>query len=155
MSKAKESAIKRKHITVTRMSKSEKAMKKSSMRLIGFTILLLTISVNSLAGECTEKFSWLPNHDTDTANVKGYRIYYGTTDLGPYPMVIDITDTSTIDGRIHGSVAGLECGIRYHFVCVAYNDTGESNHSLQVTTIAGQSGFPWVLLVPVFVNPQN
>lgn len=121
-------------------------------QLLSF-FLLLIFSANSFAGTCAEKFSWLPNEDSDA--VTGYRIYYGSVDMGPYPNMIEVIDTTVVNGRIYATVHDLECGFEYHFVCVAYNSFGESNNSLQVTVVAGQGDFPWILFWPAILNHQR
>jgi hypothetical protein len=118
------------------------------MKVVYLVIIFVCISVNSFAG-CTENFSWLPNQKSDM--VIGYRIYYGLSNLGPYPMVSEINNP-TIDSRIYASVSGLECGVEYYFVCVAYNSLGESENSIQVAVIAGENKFKWTLFLPAIIN---
>jgi len=81
------------------------------------TILILFISTSVWAGECTEEFSWLPNSES---NLAGYKIYYGIED-GVYLNHVDVGKPATIEGRVNGTVTGLDCGQPYYFVCVAYN----------------------------------
>lgn len=122
-------------------------------KMVLFLILVSSANyVNSFAGECTESFSWFPNQEE---SLIGYRIYYGTSDMGPYPMVHDTTDLTEVDGRIHTSVSGLECGTKYYFVCVAYNSLVESDNSLQVSTVAGRSNFHWELFIPAIINQRR
>lgn len=84
----------------------------------------------AFAADCTQRFSWLPNPGSDIA---GYKIYYGSTNGGPYPNAVDIVAPTPVDGRILGEVTGIICDETYYFVCTAYNTTGvESAYSPQV-----------------------
>lgn len=118
------------------------------MKIVILILMLICLSINAVAG-CTENFSWLPNEER---GVLGYRIYYGTTNLGPYPMSSEIYNPVPKDGRIFASVSGLECGTRYYFVCVAYNSIGESQNSQQLSVVVGSSGFNWNLFLPAIIN---
>ncbi|MCI5142752.1 MAG: hypothetical protein D3909_13715, partial [Candidatus Electrothrix sp. ATG1] len=95
----------------------------------------------SFAGECTEQFSWVPNTEQDLA---GYKIYYGLDEAEPYPNALDIgKPPAAADGRIYGTVSGLECGTTYYFVCRAYNEAGlESDPTDPVAVIAGGESLP-------------
>ena len=84
----------------------------------------------AFAADCTQKFSWLPNSETDIA---GYKIHYGLTNGGPYPSTVNVVAPTPVNGRILGEVPGLICGNNYYFVCTAYNSAGlESGYSTQV-----------------------
>jgi hypothetical protein len=125
------------------------------MKIVILVLMFICLPINAVANVvagCTENFSWLPN---DEREVLGYRIYYGTTNLGPYPMLSEIYNPGPKDGRIFASVSGLECGTRYYFVCVAYNDYGESVNSIQVTVIAGKRPFKLSLFMPAIINGRN
>lgn len=111
-------------------------LKKFRFVLVGLVFCLLIFS-QAHAGNCNQNFSWLPNTEP---NIAGYKIYYGQTNNGPYPNVVNIGNPSPVDGRITGTVTGLECGQVYYFVCVAVTDTGtESPHSNQARTIPAQA----------------
>ncbi len=94
------------------------------------------------AGECVETFSWVSSSESDLV---GYKIYYGQTSGGPYPGVVNIDNPVPVDGRINGTVTGLDCGQQYYFVCVAVNDAGiESSYSQQmdITSLSSVPGVP-------------
>ena len=100
------------------------------MKKILLVLLALLISIPVWAGECSERFSWLPNTDGITT---GYKIYYGTVD-SIYTESVDIGFPDLIEGRVHGEVLDLNCNTLIYFVCVAYSTTGEeSTYSNQVS----------------------
>lgn len=119
------------------------------MKIIGIVILLVLFSANDGYSECSEKFSWLPNNPED--QVIGYRVYYGTSNMGPYPMMKEVAPVQ-VDGRVYTTVNDLECRVLYYFVCVAYNDLAESDPSLQLSVVAGRGKFPWNLFMPAILN---
>lgn len=95
---------------------------------VPLTVIVWCLFSSSAIAE--EKFSWLPNQET---NIAGYKIYYGTTKGGPYPNVTDVGNPVAVNGRIYGTVSGLTCGVKYYFVCRAYNTQGlESGDSAQL-----------------------
>ncbi|SHH84298.1 Fibronectin type III domain-containing protein [Desulfofustis glycolicus DSM 9705] len=98
-------------------------------------VLVLTQAKNGLTAECAQNFSWLPNTEADLA---GYKIYYGTSDGGPYPASVDFGMIAPQNERVYAEVPGLTCGTEYFFVCVAYNTQGvESGYSTQVSGVIG------------------
>jgi len=108
-----------------------------SLTLLVISILFLQFPFDAIA-DCDVRFSWLPNSEP---NLAGYKIYYGTDDGGPYTDEIDFGAGELVDGRIHGEIEGLPCGITYHFVCVAYNtNEEESDYSRQVTVTLQDPG---------------
>ena len=120
--------------------------KKFRFVLIGVGFCFLIFS-QAHAGDCIETFSWLPNTESD---VTGYKIYYGQTDNGPYPNVVNIGNPVLVDGRIKGTVTGLECGQAYYFVCVAVTGDGmESPYSTQVSVVPAKAipGVPGSLTI--------
>ncbi len=115
-------------------------------------VLVVTGFYFSLLGgtasaDCVETFSWLPNNES---NITGYKIYYGQTNGGPYPDVVNVGKPAPVDGRIQGTVPGLTCDQQYYFVCVAVNDANlESPYSSQVAVIpdSGVPGSPVNLMI--------
>lgn len=119
------------------------------MKVFIMAILGLIISaVTTFAADCTQKFSWLPNAETDIA---GYKIHYGLTNGGPYPSIVNIAAPTPVDGRILGEVPGLICGNTYYFVCSAYNSTGlESDFSTQVGKLVTAPVVPGTVVTKTF-----
>ncbi|MCD4720921.1 MAG: fibronectin type III domain-containing protein [Desulfobacula sp.] len=110
----------------------------------GFWFFLLG---GTASADCVEIFSWLPNSES---NITGYKIYYGQTNGGPYPNVVNVGKPAPVEGRIHGTVPGLTCGQQYYFVCVAVNDADiESAYSTQadVTPNSAVPGSPVNLMI--------
>lgn len=110
--------------------------------ILGILGIFLSASV-AFAADCTERFSWLPNADSDIA---GYKIHYGLTNGGPYPNAVDVVNDALTDGRILGVVPNLVCDESYYFVATAYNSAGmESAFSPQVdlfvtAPVSGEGG---------------
>lgn len=100
------------------------------MKKLLFSVLFVILfSVPALAGDCTEKFSWLPSVETVNSHaVTGYRIYYGPEIVdeatGKYPKNQDQFLPEIVNGRMSGEVEGLDCGEVTHFVVVAYTASG-------------------------------
>jgi len=85
----------------------------------------------------TANFSWLPNSESSLA---GYKIHYGTASRN-YSEVIDIGNPAPVDGRINGSVTGLNEGTTYYFAATAYDQEGnESDYSTEIVyTVPGEN----------------
>ena len=84
------------------------------------------------AGEAS--LSWTPpTQNTDNSpytDPAGTKIYYGQTEGGPYPTMVDVA-VPNADAYV---VTGLNEGETYHFVATAYNQQGtESVYSGQAT----------------------
>ena len=98
------------------------------------TIILYIAVLNNFAFAAVNgsaDFSWLPNSESD---LTGYKIRYGTSQNGPYDLVVDVGNPAPVEGRIKGSVSGLSQGVTYYFIATAYNETGlESDYSTEVT----------------------
>ncbi|MEA3347845.1 MAG: fibronectin type III domain-containing protein [Pseudomonadota bacterium] len=105
---------------------------KTAKIIIFFTILnILTFATASASANDTADFSWIPNSESDLA---GYKIRYGTSQNGPYDLVVDVGNPAPVDGRIKGTVSGLDEGVIYYFIAIAYNESGlESDYSAEVS----------------------
>ena len=106
------------------------------------------------AANCTETFSWLPNTES---NITGYKIYYGETEGGPYPNVVDVGKPGPVDGRIKATIYVLTCGQQYYFVCVAVNKAGfESPYSNSVVnSIIIKSDLSFKLHDAIYKSPSG
>jgi hypothetical protein len=85
-----------------------------------FTILFLTSSIESVA---QIRLGWDPNPEPDVA---GYRLYYGTAS-GTYTHRINVGNATTYTAH------GLSYGATYYFAVTAYNQSGESGYSNEVS----------------------
>ena len=114
--------------------------KKSAAFIALGLVLLLILSLHSLAFAMDVTLAWDVNSETDIA---GYKIYYGTTQGGPY----NGTGSSAGSSPIFVSLGNLtnptspEFTVReltdgtYYFVATAYNSGGlESGYSNEVST---------------------
>jgi len=95
-------------------------------------LLVVVIASSGIAlAECSVEFSWSPNPESF---VTGYKIYYGTSQGGPYNFVVDVGNPAPVDGLIHGTVNGLVEGNTYYFVATAYDaDENESEPCAEVS----------------------
>ena len=118
-----------------------------------FLILLYLFISCHLTWAAELNFSWLANSEPDVA---GYRLYYGDSsrnytdsiEIGHYP----------VDGRINGTIYGLDISQTYYFAATAYSATGEESdfsneivHCIGCDTIEENPGpskaMPWILLL--------
>jgi len=105
--------------------------------IVGFCFFPL---LETIAADCTETFSWLPNTEP---NIARYEIHYGLTDNGPYPNVVDVGKSELVAGRIYGQVPELTCEQQYYFVCTAVDNTGsKSAYSDQIELITVAAEIP-------------
>lgn len=96
-----------------------------------YLIALLALTSTAYAEEVI--LSWeAPSVNTDGSayiNPAGYKVYYGTEDGGPYPNVIDISNSATTQTVISDLASNT-----YYFVTTAINTVnGESAYSEQVS----------------------
>lgn len=95
-------------------------------------ILLLLLSIASTAFSATS-LKW----DASAGKVDGYRIYYGT-DQGEYSKEKDVGNTTICPL----SAFSLQNGATYYFVVTAYNETGESGPSNEVSWTVPADSIP-------------
>jgi PKD repeat protein len=69
--------------------------------------------------------------------VDGYRIYYGSSNEGPYPNLL-----AQVRGTTTEYTATLDEGLTYYLVALAYNDYGESGNSNEVKWPSGYQNQP-------------
>jgi hypothetical protein len=100
------------------------------------------------AGSAT--ISWLPN---DEADLKGYRVYYGTSEGGPYGS----STALILEPATSHPISGLTEGETYYFVVVAVDTSdNESTWSDEVSkTIGAISPATDVTLQPNVASPQT
>ena len=102
-------------------------------------VVVIALSGTALA-ECSVEFSWSSNPESF---VTGYKIYYGTSQGGPYSFVVDAGNPAPVDGLIHGTVSGLTDGNTYYFVATAYAEDGlESDPCAEVSYTCPDSSPP-------------
>jgi hypothetical protein len=90
--------------------------------------LIVMLLSSNLSWSAEANFSWRPNNEP---NIDSYRLYYGKT-TRDYSHFVDV-DPNVIDGRVHGSVGGLDEKQRYHFAVTAFSTNGfESNYSREI-----------------------
>ncbi|MCM3901223.1 MAG: fibronectin type III domain-containing protein [Pyrinomonadaceae bacterium] len=66
--------------------------------------------------------------DAPPPPVRGYKIFYGTTQGGPYDSLIDTGAVPPGPVQVY-TVRGLQPNTRYYFVVRAYNNAGQSSLS--------------------------
>jgi hypothetical protein len=86
-------------------------------------ILFLTLLFSSIESTAQIKLGWAPNPEP---NVAGYRLYYGTAS-GAYARRIDVGNVTTYMAH------GLSYGVTYYFALTAYDQSGESGYSNEVS----------------------
>ena len=114
------------------------------MRISGAIVALfvaVALQPGVASAACSVELSWSPNPETYVA---GYKIYYGTSQGGPYSFVVDAGNPALVDGMVHGTVSGLTEGNTYYFVATAYDeDENESAPCAEVSyTCPGSSPPP-------------
>lgn len=106
-------------------------MKKQLLILLG----LLALATPVVAGDIS--LSWTaPTQNTDGTpyvDPDGYKVYYGLTNGGPYPTIIDVPDPATLTVDVLGLTSAT-----YYFVATAYNtsaqESGFSNQAIKTIT---------------------
>ncbi len=98
---------------------------KKTLTLIFSAFLLFVTTVTAHAADAT--FSWTPNTDP----VSGYKIHYGTSSRG-YTLVTDVGLPAAVNGKIIGTVKGLQEGLTYYFGATAYSGSNQSDFSVEV-----------------------
>jgi len=98
-------------------------MKKGIFALVGMLVLFSLIA--PMQAKAAGTLMWNPS----TGTVQGYKVYYGTTNNGPYPNSANAgTATSYALNNLP-----LQEGATYYFVVRAYNPAGESANSNQIS----------------------
>jgi len=95
-----------------------------------FFVLILLCFTAHAARAIDLQFSWYPNSESD---VIGYKIYYGLHSKS-YSDIVEIIPSSANqqNGRIYGTVPGLDESKTYYFAITAYSYQKESTHSPEV-----------------------
>ena len=104
---------------------------KRLMQLMAIGIMLLCTTL-AQAGDPT--LHW----DASTGNVEGYRIYFSAT-IGDYDNMEDVGNVTQFP--LSGLTILQDPGTTRHFIVRAYNETGESGNSNNVT-------FYWPIPLP-------
>ena len=84
--------------------------------LISFFLLLIPLSVQNVHG-ADVTLAWDPNPE---ANLKGYKVYYGSAS-GNYSFMVDVGNWTSL------TISGLEAGKTYYFAATAYGPAGEES----------------------------
>lgn len=84
--------------------------------LISFSLLLIPLSVQNVHG-ADVTLAWDPNPE---ANLKGYKVYYGSAS-GSYSLMVDAGNRTSL------TISGLEEGKIYYFTATAYGAAGEES----------------------------
>jgi hypothetical protein len=87
------------------------------------SIVIFPQEPTGLALEGEVHFTW----GASTGTVKGYRIYWGTTEGGPYPSQLCDVNGTTLE-----YTADIVFDKTYYMICRAYNNIGESGNSNEV-----------------------
>jgi len=86
--------------------------------------------LETIYGSVTITLAWDPNTELDLA---GYKVYYSTTEGGPYTLLADVGNVTTY------TVGTLPPGI-YWFVVTAYDNEVPPNESLPSNEVQGSIG---------------
>jgi hypothetical protein len=92
-------------------------------KLIPFLFLVFSLFFVSYSFAAEVHFQW----GTSSGVVDGYRIYYGSSNEGPYPNLLD-----QVGGTTTECFASLNEGQEYYLVVRAFNDYGESGNSNEI-----------------------
>ena len=84
--------------------------------LISFFLLPVPLSVQNVHG-ADVTLAWDPNPE---ANLKGYKVYYGSAS-GNYSFMVDVGNWTSL------TISGLEAGKTYYFAATAYGPAGEES----------------------------
>jgi len=84
--------------------------------LISFFLLPIPLSVQNVHG-ADVTLAWDPNPE---ANLKGYKVYYGSAS-GNYSIMVDVGNWTSL------TISGLEAGKTYYFAATAYGPAGEES----------------------------
>jgi hypothetical protein len=84
--------------------------------LISFFLLPIPLSVQDVHG-ADVTLAWDPNPE---ANLKGYKVYYGSAS-GNYSFTVDVGNWTSL------TISGLEAGKSYYFAATAYGPAGEES----------------------------
>jgi hypothetical protein len=115
------------------INEEEPRMKRTILHIIFITpIIAFILSSVSYGADVT--LAWDPSPDL----IDGYRIYYGTSS-GNYTESVDVGDTN------QATITGLNETTTYYFVARAYDTSGESGNSNEVS---------WSYNVPDLIAPS-
>jgi hypothetical protein len=84
--------------------------------LISFFLLPIPLSAQDVHG-ANVTLAWDPNPE---ANLKGYKVYYGSAS-GNYSFMVDVGNWTSL------TISGLEAGKTYYFAATAYGPAGEES----------------------------
>ena len=84
--------------------------------LVSYFLLLIPLSVQNAHG-ADVTLAWDPNLE---ANLKGYKVYYGSAS-GNYSFMVDVGNWTSL------TISGLEAGKTYYFAATAYGPAGEES----------------------------
>lgn len=84
--------------------------------LVSYFLLLIPWSVQNVHG-ANVTLAWDPNLE---ANLKGYKVYYGSAS-GNYSFMVDVGNWTSL------TISGLEAGKTYYFAATAYGPAGEES----------------------------
>ena len=96
-------------------------MKTVFLQVVIFSTLIIGLATSAFCA--TVDFSWKPNKEP---NLAGYIIYYGFASRD-YQYSLDIENPPLVDGRVSGSVTGLESNTLYYFTVTAYDVEGNES----------------------------
>ncbi len=102
--------------------------KKRLLQFVFFVLVMITHIVTADTGKFLT-FSWTPNVEP----VSGYKIHFGTSSRG-YTSVADVGLPEAVNGSIIYTldVSNEPSGTLYYFAATAYNETKESDYSVEV-----------------------